>query len=95
MSFQGKLNRYTCGKCMQSIITVDRDDGTTPYAINCYCTAQCGGMMTSAFYKAVDGRPTHEWRRPTIAEFNKLNGWNREHVRKGGLILFPIMGDAA
>lgn len=95
MSYEGKLNRYTCGKCAQAIITIDADEGTTPFAINCHATRGCAGMMTSAFYAGVTGTATHQWRKPTIAEFNRLNSWNKEHVRMGGLLLFPIMGDAA
>lgn len=95
MSFKGRLNRYTCNVCGKAIVTVDRDEGTTPFAIDCYATDKCKGYMSSAFYNGVEGDPTHEWRLPSIAEFNRLKPWSREHVRKGGLVLYPIHGHAA
>jgi hypothetical protein len=61
MSFQGKKNVYTCNACGSKIVTIDRDEGVTPFAME--CKADCGGDMLSGFYRALpsDGEPECEW----------------------------------
>lgn len=89
-----KLNRYTCNDCGGYIITVDRDRGVTPFALNCRATKDCNGDMYSSFYRA-EGRPTFEWRRPTPVEYAAMSKVGRHHVDQGGLELHPISGAAA
>jgi|SRR5919112_2072653 hypothetical protein len=88
-TFVGKLNKYSCPICRADLITIDRDDGTTPFSMNCI-TPACPGLMRSHVYSKVQGTPTHEWRKPTIAEFNALSRAYKDHVRMGGLVLYPI-----
>jgi hypothetical protein len=84
------LNRYTCRECGGSIVTVDREAGTTPMLIDCK-TPGCTGRMGSSFYR-VDQHsvPTWEWYRPGKAELKRLSDVEREHVKMGGLLLRKI-----
>lgn len=90
MSNQGKRNVYTCQSCGRRIVTIDSDNGVTPFAIRCFeAGGSCDGSAHSSFYRA-DPRlaPTHEWRRPRGTKH--LAPGEREHVRLGGLLLYPI-----
>jgi len=82
------VNQYTCSECKQTITTIDRHEGTTPFMLPCKATPGCRGLMVSAMY-AVDQTlaPTHEWYKP-----GKLpkNPGMREHVAQGGLLIRPI-----
>ena len=86
---KGKKNRYTCQECGGQIITIDVDEGVTPFTIACRATPGCDGMMCSCFYSI----PQHlaaqyEWVRP-----KSLKGYDasmREHIRLGGLVLREI-----
>jgi hypothetical protein len=89
-NFQGRLNRYNCRLCAQHIITIDRDKGVTPFTINCRVTPGCKGTMYSEMYRVKEGKPTHEWRKPTPKEFVKASRAAREHFKMGGLDLYPI-----
>lgn len=88
MSYQGKINQYTCNQCSGIITTIDRDHGTTPFYLNCRATPGCGGSMRSSMY-LVDQtlKPDHEWYKPTGKIRNRAM---REHVRMGGLDIRPI-----
>jgi len=89
-----RLNRYTCNACGGHIITVDRDKGVTPFAIDCRATRGCSGDMYSSFYRVSSGTPTFEWRKPTPEEYAAMSAAGRHHVDQGGLELHPINGRA-
>lgn len=87
---KGKTNVYACQSCDRKIVTLDKDQGTTPFAIRCKEMGGCDdGMMYSSFY-AVDqtlGPIHYVWFKP-----DNLDGYSDamlEHIRKGGLDLRP------
>lgn len=83
---KGKKNAYRCNTCGQYIITIDVDEGVTPFAIGCRATEGCDGFMYSGFYRAPQYLvPSWEWHKPTTLD--GLDPATREHVEKGGLIL--------
>lgn len=89
-----RLNVYQCQSCLHIICTVDRDDGVTPFMIECRAPQPCGGMMESSFYRVFPGlKPTFEWYRPDDAERTTLAPGAKDHVEKGGLLIRPIMSD--
>lgn len=86
---KGKKNSYTCQGCNGQIITIDVDEGVTPFAIPCRAKEGCKGLMFSAFYRIPQFLPAqYEWFKPT-----SLKGYGREmkeHIRKGGLDLRKV-----
>jgi len=86
----GKLNRYTCSTCGGSIVTVDRDEGTTPFMLRCRASDGCRGTMKSSFYRGVTGTPTWAWRKATEDEYAASSPDARRHFDLGGLDLFRI-----
>lgn len=90
MTDKDRINRYTCTTCCKSIITVDRDEGTTPMMLGCRASPGCSGLMHSSFYRGVSGRPTFEWRKPTPAEYATASPGMRAHFAQGGLDIHPI-----
>lgn len=92
----GKKNIYTCANCGHHIVTVDREEGTTPFMIG--CTAfDCAGHMKSSFYRVFDQsmRPSHEWYKPTHPELATESQAVQQHCHYGGLLMRPIDRDAA
>jgi hypothetical protein len=85
-----RLNKYTCQNCRGHVITVDRDEGTTPFMIGCMATPGCDGDMYSSFYKGVSGEPLYEWRKATPAEYAASSTAMRQHFDMGGLDIHPI-----
>ena len=85
-----RLNRYTCSKCAGAIVTIDRDEGVTPFMLQCRATQGCRGSMYSSFYRGVDGAPTYEWRKATPAEYAKASPGMREHFDNGGLDIHAL-----
>lgn len=86
---KGLKNVYTCRVCTGEIVTIDREDGVTPFALACRATDSCRGMMTSAFYKCNQSLvPAFEWYKPS--SMKGLDDGAREHVQKGGLLLQRI-----
>lgn len=85
--FKNRKNIYVCDRCAGHIVTVDLEEGVTSFLIQCEATAGCKGMMKSSLYRVYDQsmRASHEWYRPTLVE--RLTPYDREHVRKGGLLL--------
>ena len=82
---KGEKNSYTCQVCGKSIVTIDIDDGVTPFMLACRATPGCAGIMRSGFYVAVDqsAEPDYEWFMP-----KSFKGYSREmveHLKKGGL----------
>lgn len=88
MNLVGKRNAYRCDTCGKSIVTIDRDKGTTPFMIFCRATDGCKGMMESSFYSGLlanCGAPTFEWRKPTRDEYAAASKGMKEHFDMGGL----------
>ncbi len=91
--FQGKKNAYTCGGCGFQFVTVDTDDGTTPFLTSCQRQNDkgdrcCGGTAQSSMYRIDQSLPaTHEWYRMTDGEAAKHNAAVRQHHTMGGLML--------
>lgn len=88
--FKGKKNIYVCDRCAGHIVSVDLDAGVTPFLIKCEAVIGCPGMMQSSMYRVFDQRmrASHEWYRPTLV--TRLEPWEAEHVRKGGLLLRKV-----
>lgn len=96
----GRKNIYACKDCGSHIVTVDKDQGVTPFMIRCvatHCEAPNGrkGMMQSSMYRVFDPdniiRPSYEWYRPGLAQILSIG--EAEHVKRGGLLLRPIKGN--
>jgi hypothetical protein len=91
---EGKLNRYTCERCGGSVVTVDREEGVTPFMIRCrsdvLAARGCGAMMQSHFYRDVEGEPEYEWRKPSTGEYRRLSAAMRDHVDRGGLLIYAL-----
>ena len=90
MSLIGKCNSYRCDTCKKIIVTVDRDDGVTPFMLGCRATKNCGGMMQSAMYTDWRRNPTFEWRKATPEEYAKASPGMKEHFDMGGLDIHRI-----
>lgn len=86
---KGQKNVYVCQSCGDTVVTIDSEEGVTPFMIGCKATPGCKGDMYSSFY-AVDQslNPEYEWYKPT--SFDQYpEGEHREamkrHVEDGGL----------
>jgi len=95
----GNTNVYVCDKCGGYTVTIDRDEGTTPFMIGCRAsgglTRTCRGMAQSSFYRQrfPHGPPEWEWYKPDSAEIHRMkNRAELQHVAMGGLLLRPIAG---
>lgn len=98
MSYKGMKNVYKCN-AGHLTVTIDRDEGTTPFAIAC---PKCPKKPTlgvdsddyfakSAFYQCGQHlQAEYEWYKPGKEEIKKLGKWEKEHVKKGGLIMRKI-----
>lgn len=89
MSFQGKKNVYICEKCGHGFVSIDLDEGVTPFMTGCLRIG-CDGWAASTFYRLdpllKDSPPALEWYRPVSPEIEQLKPAARFHVEKGGLI---------
>ena len=85
VGFKDRLNLYNCAKCGNTIITIDVDDGVTPFMLVCKKHGGCSdGMMTSSMYNVPPMyTPSHEWYKPAIGTSDA----DSDHVKQGGLIL--------
>ncbi len=86
----GYKNIYTCPKCGGQTVTIDVDEGVTPFMLRCRATGQegdCDGMAQSCWYRvpADSPEPQWEWFKPCGSEYQKLSRQMRDHVDKGGL----------
>jgi len=85
---KGKKNIYTCKICGGKIVTIDKDDGITPFMIDCQVNEKCEGYMHSSFY-AIDQslEPKFEWCRPDSLDIypEEFREAMKEHIDKGGL----------
>lgn len=89
--FKEKKNAYQCEECASWIVTIDREQGVTPFMVGC---GECGAMAQSKMYRVSGSmEPTHEWFRPETLD--GLSQWTADHVRKGGLLLRRIGGGDA
>lgn len=96
MSFKGRENVYICQRCGGHTVTVDVDEGVTPFSIRCRAgNGRCPGLAYSAMYPAGE-RPAHipppswEWYRPTEKEAREVDArapGSLDHARNGGLFL--------
>jgi hypothetical protein len=86
-SLVGQKNRYTCRKCNSWYVTVDKDDGTTPFMAPCRVRF-CDGVAQSEFYRVDQSlTATHEWYRAGDAEARGMEPNSRQHHDMGGLFL--------
>lgn len=95
MEKTGMKNIYVCEKCGGGIVTINRDDGTTPFMIMCRAKDGCGGVMRSQFYpsNAVMFVADWEWFRPVSTK-----GYSpemKDHIKNGGLVLRKIGADVS
>lgn len=89
MSFKGKKNVYTCQECGDAFVTIDRDEGTTPFLTA--CRRGCKALAQSSFYRVDQSlTPAFEWYRPKPEEVAALSPASRQHVEIGGLLLRPL-----
>ena len=86
--FKDRKNIYVCQKCGGCTVTIDKDDGTTPFMIRCRAKDHhihgamlvegCKGTAYSVCYNlnAVIGstymEPEYEWYRPGNDELRKI-----------------------
>ncbi|HEV2747511.1 MAG TPA: hypothetical protein VGW34_09470 [Allosphingosinicella sp.] len=86
--FKGRKNIYVCDTCHGHIVTVDVDEGVTPYLIECRAAPLgCPGYMQSSMYRVFNQRmrASWEWYKPAAIEM--LDEFERDHVASGGLLL--------
>ncbi len=87
-------NVYICPSCAGQIVTIDREEGVTPFMLKCRAEDGChNGMMQSCFYIVPDDcpEPQWEWYKPDKAEYDELDEYTRrDHVDRGGLLLRKI-----
>jgi hypothetical protein len=85
---KGEKNLYRCYVCGGWIVTIDKDEGVTPFMIDCKAKPGCDGPMESTFYRCNQGLiAQYEWYRPGWLRQVFFNRQTKEHVKKGGLIL--------
>ncbi len=78
---QNKINVYTCDKGHKTV-TIDREEGTTPFMISCEVEECKTGLARSCMYQTDQGQtPTHEWVKMSD---NEMEGMAREVVDKMG-----------
>lgn len=95
MSLKGRENVYTCRNCGGHTVTIDVDEGVTPFLLDCRASGRegdCDGIAQSACYpKGLRPpqipAPAWEWYKPSPSEARKLNRAMKQHVRAGGLLI--------
>jgi len=90
---KGQKNVYVCQLCGGEVVTVDADEGVTPFMIECRSTPECEGDMYSSFYQVDQSlAPQFEWYKPT--SLDQYPEGHREamkkHIEDGGLDIRPI-----
>ncbi len=91
MSFMGRKNVYVCKACGHCTVTIDRDDGTTPFLTGC-TKKGCEGTAESRCYQVLEPlEPTHEWYRVKDDAPLLRHPSARWHHNHGGLFLRPII----
>ena len=85
-----KKNLYRCQECGFIIITIDKDEGVTPFMIECQ-SKKCQGEMLSSFYSCDQNlKPRYEWYRPNKIKCLFLHRLTKEDVKQGMLLLRKI-----
>lgn len=89
---RGRVNAYLCRDCRGYTMTVDVDEGVTPFMLRCRAEGEhgdCGGKAQSLFYRLPPALPEPAWEfyRPDEAELATLDRASRAHVQQGGLLL--------
>lgn len=88
-----KRNSYQCTTCRGIVFTEDRDEGVTPFMLDCRATEECHGDMHSAFYRLPEQaalvRPHYVWRKPTSEEYAAMSKDMKFHIDQGGLEIYP------
>ena len=89
---KGNKNVYVCQVCGKGVVTIDIEDGVTPFMIGCKATEGCEGDMYSSFYDVDQSLPAQfEWYRPTISQYpQEAQGFMRKHIEQGGLEIRAI-----
>lgn len=83
---KGFKNVYVCQECGGKIVTLDLDEGTTPFMLRCRSGRKkgCNGTMQSSFYQVDQTLPVdYVWFAP-----DSLDGHDeamQDHIKKGGL----------
>lgn len=86
-----KINVYTCEECGGFTVTIDIDEGVTPFMLRCrapqFMGGACDGWGQSGFYKprADVPAPAWEWYAPDAAELATMDEAMADHCRNGGL----------
>jgi hypothetical protein len=87
MSFKGKKNIYLCRKCGHGFVSIDIDEGVTPFMTNCLRDG-CDGWANSLLYPPAlvtkDIPAALEWFKPS--SLAGLTSHVKAHVKSGGLI---------
>jgi hypothetical protein len=87
MSFRGRKNIYLCQKCGHGFVSIDVDEGVTPFMTSCLRDG-CDGWAESCMYPPAQVTmhipPALEWYKP--ASLKEVKPGVREHVKNGGLI---------
>ena len=83
-------NSYLCKKCLGIVVTIDIDEGVTPFMMKCRADPGCGGESYSAMYRNVPNiKPHYLWRKPTPDEYKASSKDTKNHFDQGGLDLHP------
>ena len=82
-----RKNVYVCQTCGRKIVTLDIDEGVTPFMLTtCRAKEGCKGKMQSRFYAVDQTLPVHYvWYMPK--DLQGFNKYTLEHIRKGGLVM--------
>jgi hypothetical protein len=93
-SLVGRKNGYSCQSCPARFVTIDVDEGVTPFMVShakFELGTLCTGMCHSHFYKIPqDLEPTHEWYlldMPTARKRYRREPAMVDHIERGGLLL--------
>jgi hypothetical protein len=75
------INVYTCQKCGRGTVTINKDEGVTPFTISCF---HCGHPEAySCMYQCCQSlKPHFEWYRPTDNEIRDVSQQQWEDLQK-------------
>jgi DNA-directed RNA polymerase subunit RPC12/RpoP len=83
-----RYNGYKCRECGGAWLTVDLNEGVTPFTTPCFATENCGGVAYSMGYPTSEPPKDLplliEWYKPVTTRGLSLE--LAEHVQKGGLL---------
>lgn len=81
-------NIWNCGRCGTRIVADHKDEGVTPFMIDC---VKCGDIAYSQFYSLSEAdeqlEVEFEWYTPKGRQYRRLKVYDREHVDNGGLLM--------